>query len=113
MKLTLTSIKRNPKGPSQDASYEEKMKFYEKVKYLSRQMINDSKDYAQAKVLYSRALPLFNNMSKKQKKELSPNEVCELNETKCTLLNNLSLCALKQSRHKDCIRHSEESLKIC
>ena len=28
MKLTLTSIKRNPKGPSQDASYEEKMKFY-------------------------------------------------------------------------------------
>jgi hypothetical protein len=69
IKVTLLSIKRDPKC-AQTASWEEKVKYFEAVREISKELISEEKEYSNAKQLYSRCVSIFKNMSKAQKESL-------------------------------------------
>lgn len=95
MKLMIDSIKREPKIPKQNGSMPEKVEFYEKIREIAKEQI-EQKDYSNAKQLYSRACTLFRHMSREQKENLSENELLQRDEIMKTLFTNMSLCSYKK-----------------
>jgi len=109
IKVTLLSIKRDPKC-EQTASWEKKVKYFEAVREISKELISEEKEYSNAKQLYSRCVSIFKNMSKAQKESLDAEQKLQRLEILNVLFTNMSLCFLKKGMYTDCIKHGQEAL---
>ena len=59
----MTNIKRDPKC-NNTASFEEKLKFFDKIRPLCKDLIADD-EVSNARAIYARAIDCFKNISKK------------------------------------------------
>ncbi len=106
--MHVTNIKRDPKC-DQNASWSEKLKFYERVRITGKEL-SEENEWSNAKILYSRCLSLFKNISKAQRESFNEQELRKRDEILNLLNLNLALCLLKKNMPNDAIKCAQEAL---